>query len=42
VVEPLGLFLGEREDPASSIGKLVELLGHPGLPQFSMTITDRS
>jgi hypothetical protein len=32
VVEPLSLFLGERKDPASSIGKFVELLRHPGSP----------
>lgn len=30
VIEPLSFFLGERKDSASSIGKLVELLGHPG------------
>ena len=37
VVEPLGLFLGEREDSASSIGKFVELLRHPAPPILMTT-----
>jgi hypothetical protein len=32
MVEPLGLFLGEREDLAGSICEFVELLRHPGAP----------